>query len=82
MKRILIIGTGGTIASQKHRMGLRPELEIHDLIRLSAIPRDKCYLEGITVMKIDSTNMTPNGWVTIAKSIQQHYDNFDGLYTK
>lgn len=79
MKRILIIGTGGTIASQKHRMGLRPELEIHDLIRLSAIPRDKCYLEGITVMKIDSTNMTPNRWVTIAKSIQQHYDNFDGF---
>ena len=31
MKRILIIGTGGTIASKKHRTGLRPELDIQDL---------------------------------------------------
>ncbi len=79
MKRILVIGTGGTIASKKHTLGLRPELEISELIRLSAMPQDKCYLEGITVMNIDSTNMTPDRWVHIAGCIQQHYQLFDGF---
>jgi len=79
MKKILIIGTGGTIASKKHSLGLRPEIGIDELIRLADIPRDKCHLEGITVMNIDSTNMTPSGWVTIANSIAEHYDHYDGF---
>lgn len=79
MKRILIIGTGGTIASKKHSLGLRPELGIDELIRLSSIPQDKCHLEGITIMNIDSTNMTPDRWFDIANCIKQHYEHFDGF---
>ena len=79
MKKILIIGTGGTIASIKHTMGLRPEMDISELIRLAAIPQDRCYLEGVTAMKIDSTNMTPDRWVSIAQCIQQNYEHFDGF---
>lgn len=79
MKKILIIGTGGTIASRKHTMGLRPEIGIDELIRLADIPHEKCHLEGITVMNIDSTNMTPSGWVSIANSISEHYELFDGF---
>ncbi|NLU53023.1 MAG: asparaginase [Clostridiaceae bacterium] len=78
-KRILIIGTGGTIASKKHPTGLRPELEIDDLIRLSGIPQDKCHIEGITIMNIDSTNMTPDRWIDMARCIQKNYENFDGF---
>lgn len=79
MKKILIVGTGGTIASKQHAKGLRPELEIDELIRLSSIPQDKCRLEGITIMNIDSTNMTPDRWVIMARCIQQHYESFDGF---
>ena len=79
MKRILIIGTGGTIASIKHSQGLRPEIEISELIRMSSIPQDKCYLEGITIMNIDSTNMTPDRWISIATCIKENYSQFDGF---
>ena len=79
MKRILVIGTGGTIASRKNIHGLRPELDIDDLIRLSSIPKDICALDGITVMNIDSTNMTPDRWVQIAGQIQQRYSEYDGF---
>jgi L-asparaginase len=79
MKRILIIGTGGTIASKKNVLGLRPELGIDELIRLSSLTEDICCLEGVTIMNIDSTNMTPDRWVQIAKHIQQHYGEYDGF---
>ena len=78
-KRILLIGTGGTIASTKHSLGLRPELNIDELINLSGIPQDKCSLAGITIMNIDSTNMTPDRWVDIARCIQRNYERFDGF---
>ncbi len=79
MKRILIIGTGGTIASKKHSLGLRPELGIDELLQLLGMPQDKCYLEGISLMSIDSTNMTPDRWVSMAQYIHQHYPLFDGF---
>lgn len=68
MKRILVIGTGGTIVSKKNTRGLRPELGIAELIRMSSIPKDICTLEGITSMNIDSTNMTPDrkDWIVLA----------------
>lgn len=79
MKRILIIGTGGTIASKKHDLGLRPELTIEELINLINIPKDICTLEGMTVMNIDSTNMTPDKWFVIASHIKENYELFDGF---
>lgn len=79
MKRILVIGTGGTIASKKNSRGLRPELGIDELIGMSSIPKDVCTLEGITVMNIDSTNMTPDRWVQIAEQVQKYYDQYDGF---
>lgn len=79
MKKILVIGTGGTIASKMNPRGLRPELDINELIRLSAIPKNICSLEGITIMNIDSTNMTPDKWIIMAKCIQENYLKFDGF---
>jgi L-asparaginase len=79
MKRILIVGTGGTIASKKHDLGLRPELTIDELVKLINIPKDICSLEGTTIMNIDSTNMTPDKWFIIANHIKQNYEIFDGF---
>lgn len=79
MKKILIIGTGGTIASKKHDLGLKPAMEIDELIQMSILSKDKCYLEGKDIMNIDSTNMTPDKWVEMALCIKEHYDRFDGF---
>ena len=79
MKKVLILGTGGTIASKKHNLGLRPELEIDELIKLINIPEGICSLEGMNIMNIDSTNMTPDKWFVIANHIKEHYQKFDGF---
>lgn len=79
MKRVLIIGTGGTIASKKYDLGLRPELKIEEIIKHVNIPKDICSLEGKTIMNIDSTNMTPDKWFVIANHIKQYYELFDGF---
>lgn len=79
MKKVLIIGTGGTIASKKYDLGLRPEMKIDDLIKHVNIPRDICSIEGMTIMNIDSTNMTPDKWFVIANHIKEHYALFDGF---
>lgn len=79
MKRILIVATGGTIASLKNEGGLKPELDVDDLIRLSGIRSDECIVEGVLVMNIDSTNMTPGRWFEIAEAIYKRYDDYDGF---
>ena len=63
---------------KKHNLGLRPELEIDELIKLINI-RGICSLEGMNIMNIDSTNMTHDKWFVIANHIKEHYQKFDGF---
>ena len=58
MKKILLIGTGGTIASDVTDSGLAPELTTEQL--LSHIPgiSDICGVDCLQLLNLDSTNMT------------------------
>lgn len=78
-KKILILATGGTIASSDEGNGLTPHYNVDDL--LSFIPRAKklCDIDGKMVMNIDSSNMTPICWVTIAEAIYNNYADYDGF---
>lgn len=78
-KKILILATGGTIASSDIGNGLAPHYSAKDL--LSFVPRANklCDIEGRMVMNIDSSNMTPNCWVTIAQAISEVYEAYDGF---
>ena len=66
MKKILLIGTGGTIASDVTDSGLAPELTTEQL--LSHIPgiSDICGVDCLQLLNLDSTNMTPAHWLEIA----------------
>ena len=79
MKRILFIGTGGTIASEDTGEGLAPKLSADQL--LSCIPRvrELCDVECIELMRLESTNITPADWLKIAQCIESHYDAYDGF---
>ena len=63
MKKILLIGTGGTIASDVTDSGLAPELTTEQL--LSHIPgiSDICGVDCLQLLNLDSTNMTPAHWL-------------------
>ena len=79
MKNILMIGTGGTIASEMTPSGLTPELNSKQL--LSFVPRigELCHVDCIQLYSLDSTNIRPAHWLGVAKTIQENYDRCDGF---
>ena len=73
MKKILLIGTGGTIASDVTDSGLAPELTTEQL--LSHIPgiSDICGVDCLQLLNLDSTNMTPAHWLEVPAWIRGHH---------
>ena len=63
MKKILMLGTGGTIASEVTPEGLTPELNTHQL--LSYLPRiaQLCHVDCIQLYSLDSTSIHPAHWL-------------------
>lgn len=78
-KKILMIGTGGTIASKQSGNGLSPGLSSEDV--LSYIPQVKevCEVKTMQVCNIDSTNVMPEHWELLTKTIEEQYDKYDGF---
>ena len=73
MKKILMIGTGGTIASEMTESGLAPELSAARL--LAHIPgiSEICHVDCVQLLNLDSTNMQPKHWQMMARCIRKHY---------
>ncbi len=79
MKKILLIATGGTIASHLGATGLAPELGAEQLLKNVPEVFDFCQPSAIQIFNIDSTNVTPRHWVELAKTIQTNYEDYDGF---
>lgn len=79
MKKILLIGTGGTIASEVTESGLAPELTTEQL--LSHIPAISqiCEADCVQLLNLDSTNITPEHWLLMARCIRENYERYDGF---
>ena len=79
MKKILIIGTGGTIASKPSADGLVPDLTSQQL--LDSIPSisDICDVDCTQAFSLDSTNVRPGHWLILADIIRKNYDAYDGF---
>lgn len=78
-KKILLLTTGGTIASKISDDGLKPEVTGEYILKI---------IGGITsfynvvlkeLMLKDSTNIQPEDWQTIARSISMNAGDFDGI---
>ena len=79
MKKILLIATGGTIASHAGGEGLIPELKAEALLKCVPEVFEICQPSATQIYNIDSTNVTPNHWILLAKTIQENYDDYDGF---
>ena len=66
MKKILMIATGGTIASRGGAEGLEPGLMPEELLSMVPEIREFCTPDSVQIFNIDSTNITPEHWVRIA----------------
>jgi len=79
MKKILLLNTGGTIASNKSENGLVPKYSGLDLI--NCIPKLKrlCNINYKDILNIDSSNIQPEDWVIIAKEVYEGLKIYDGI---
>ena len=78
-KKILLIGTGGTIACEITKDGLKPEFNADELIEFMPRLKDICNIDCICLFNIDSTSITPAHWCQIAESIRKNYADYDGF---
>ena len=78
-KKVLLIGTGGTIASEPGENGLVPELTSEQLLRYIPGISKICHVDCMQLFSLDSTNIMPSHWVEMAKAVREHYDDYDGF---
>lgn len=79
MKHILLIATGGTIASTKTENGLAPGLSPEELLARVPDAKTFCQIEAVQPLNLDSTNISPENWLLLAKIIKECYQEFDGF---
>ena len=78
-KRILLIGTGGTIASEVTEGGLAPELTTEQLLRHVPGISKICSVDCLQLLNLDSTNIGPGHWLQMARCLREHYGRYDGF---
>jgi L-asparaginase len=79
---ILLIYTGGTIGMVKdYKTGALRAFNFDELIKnIPELNQLDCTLTGVSFEKpIDSSNMNPRYWATIASMIEENYADYDGF---
>ena len=79
MKKILLITTGGTIASIATEKGLIPGLTGKQLLENVPSIYNMCEVDVLTLFSIDSTNVYYKHWLKIASTIKENYEKYDGF---
>ena len=78
-RTILMIATGGTIASMDEGHGLTPKLTSEEILGTIPEVKDICDIETLQLMNLDSTNIGPAEWQKIAECIREEYARYDGF---
>lgn len=77
-KKILLIATGGTIASQQAGNGLAPLICAEEILSYITDVYKVCEPEAVQICNIDSTNMEPQHWKLLVRTIRENYSAYDG----
>ncbi len=78
-KHLLLITTGGTIASENSGSGLAPSVSAEKILGSITGLVGSCDIDFMELFRIDSTNMQPEHWLAIARTIREKYDEYDGF---
>ena len=78
-KKILIITTGGTIASIETPHGLIPALSSKELLSYLPDIGGQYSLTTKSILNLDSTDIEPEHWIAMAEAVREHYDDYDGF---
>lgn len=72
-KKLLLITTGGTIASKNTGNGLAPSVSPEDILGSMTDLIGFCTIDCMELLRLDSTNMQPEHWLLMAQTIKEHY---------
>ncbi len=79
MKKILLIATGGTIASKHTEAGLSPQITGEELLTYIPEAKNFCRIEAIQPFSLDSTNVCWKQWLSLSNLIREAYQEYDGF---
>lgn len=82
MKKILVLATGGTIASTPSPDGLVPGLDVNALLRGIDEITGNYDIVAKDILNLDSSNIQPEEWVFIAQKVYEAVnskENYDGI---
>lgn len=79
MKKILLIATGGTIASKYTDKGLSPQISAQELLAYVPEAKEFCEIDHIQPFNLDSTNICSRQWMELAELIEKKYEYYDGF---
>ncbi len=79
MKRILMIATGGTIASKETEKGLAPAMSSRELLDCVPEIAKLCRVDTVQPFNLDSTNVHARHWLAVARLVEENYDKYDGF---
>ena len=79
MKRILMLTTGGTIASRPTEEGLAPGMNGTDLAHYLSPLTDNYEVSVRDILHLDSSNIQPEEWQIIARSVYEAREEYDGV---
>ncbi len=79
MKKILLLTTGGTIASQDGGDGLAPALHGNDLIARLQDGYADYRFDYEDLMDLDSSNIQPEEWTIMARRVFASLPDYDGI---
>ena len=79
MKKLLLIATGGTIASKYTKEGLAPQITADELLGYVPAAGDFCTIDTVQPFSLDSTNICARHWIQLARLIEKKYEYYDGF---
>lgn len=79
MKKLLLIATGGTIASKVSPEGLQPGITSEELLAYVPEVRENCMVDTVQPFELDSTNICQEHWLILEQIIEKSYNSYDGF---
>ena len=79
MKNILMLATGGTIACEPSEDGLVPRLSGEAMLHVLDGAGLPCRVDVRELMNLDSSNLQPEDWETMARAVAESCDDYDGF---
>ena len=79
MKRVLLLSTGGTIASRPGTDGLEPGLSGEEMIALLGDLKGRFDVHVRQILNLDSSNIQAEEWQLMARSVYESISDYDGI---